>query len=711
MDTLLQKVTQQAMNYAIRSGIAITSGYAINQCSRLLKTVKSEERDELSRLQHRLDSKIRIIAPAIDMIELIAARGNTSLESAVNLTKSIRWDIQSLGVRLSKAAADEEAMKRGSSRAKSSEQAALELKLIIKDIKRLLDRIEDAVPFINLAITTSGVSLSTNLPPSISPSRLLQASTFLSAGDSHYGINPTRPAQIGPRFTLSVYMLFLGHSHLATDEESLSKTVWKEVIHKAQMKLVRVPIGDLQRFPFTTLNNSTTDTEPATDDNSRQDDPQFRAEIVSNEFAYQLTMIEDLDDDRFHDTEDGENYPGRVDDVPSAGMRTFIPIHEVAKIFYADTGKILSLGSEGESNNPILLLKRDVDAPPPRRLIERTEADWDLIDEAYPLETEDIDGANISQGLRSKTADGDESPTRGHWALPPNLDPEWVALEVYNESYDSDEESEVEQEEASKAASPRPRPPERKRSSLASALSNLRLTSPQKNASASSPEESSPSTNMPTPNNQTSQVPLSASGPVTTSLSLLEMLIRLTSLQQFQQCSHLAITDELLNFFLSEGSTTGAAPGDADARKRIRMQARQHVGFDPYDESPVKRRGEQYQVNGDAWDDDENLGGEQYAASPALSRPPSSMPQSPLLLRSREHSSKSPTQTPRSTPPPSSRSKTHEPPFPMTPPGTDKSRPAALKRETPTGSAGRRSSPLVRQETTTSEPIASHANG
>lgn len=37
MDIFLAKLTQQAMNYAIRSGISITSGFAIHQCSRLLK--------------------------------------------------------------------------------------------------------------------------------------------------------------------------------------------------------------------------------------------------------------------------------------------------------------------------------------------------------------------------------------------------------------------------------------------------------------------------------------------------------------------------------------------------------------------------------------------------------------------------------------------------------------------------------------------------
>jgi hypothetical protein len=87
---------------------------------------------------------------------------------------------------------------------------------------------------------------------------------------------------------------------------------------------------------------------------------------------------------------------------------------------------------------------------------------------------------------------------------------------------------------------------------LASELADLNLNS----------KASTPST---LPGQRTGSVPPDASlprnaspfGPVRTSLSLLEMLIRLTALQQFQQASHLAIPDELLTFFLEESSTTG----------------------------------------------------------------------------------------------------------------------------------------------------------
>ena len=88
MDALLARLGVQAMNYAIRSGIALTSTYAISQCSRLLKTVDDKSiYSELKSLQKLLNAKIKvrrasqgtsplikpdlvqIISPAIDLIE------------------------------------------------------------------------------------------------------------------------------------------------------------------------------------------------------------------------------------------------------------------------------------------------------------------------------------------------------------------------------------------------------------------------------------------------------------------------------------------------------------------------------------------------------------------------------------------------------------------------------------------------------------------
>jgi hypothetical protein len=530
------------------------------------------------------------------MIELIAARGNTSLESAVSLTKSLRWEIQSLGTRLAKAVGEGQLTRKGSSRSKSRAENELEVKLIIADIKRLLERIEDAVPMINLAITTSGVNLSTTLPATVSPSRLLQASTFLTAGDTQYAMAMPRSQQIGPVFTLAMYMLFSGHAYRPHDEEGIRETTWKEVMHKARVKLIRVPLNDVYDYPT-----------PFGGDTRRGDEAQhdhIPSESRLHEFAYQLLIVEDLDDDRVHTFEDGEAQPTAYEGVGMAGIREIIPIHEISKIFYADTGKILNIGTEGETNNPILLLKRDVNAVPPRRMMEsntvETGYDSESSHTAGGSDEEDEEQAELEAQLRRESTpqlptkpEVEEEVETHPWRLPPNLDLEWMAFEVYTEAPDSD--SEVEESELDlESATSTPHRSDYDSPGLAAGISRLNLRQ-------STPSETTPPPDtqlIPSPEKSSAPAQFSSSAPTAlpalkTSLSLLEMLIRLTALQQFQQSSHLAIPDELLTFFLSESSTVGAG-GDTELRRRARREARMRVGFDPYDESPIKRRGEEY---------------------------------------------------------------------------------------------------------------------
>ncbi|KAL4979057.1 RanGTP-binding protein-domain-containing protein [Aspergillus desertorum] len=563
MDAFLARLTQQAMNYAIRSGIAITASYAIRQSSRLLQNVdKSAERDELLVLQQRLESKIQVISPAIDMIELIAARGNTSLESAVSLTKSLRLDIQSLGQRLATAACSEERSQKGGKTSTDVSRSKEMIKLIIQDIRRLLVRIEDAVPLMNLAITTSGAKLSTNLPATISPSRLLQASTFLTAGDTQYSISPSQAVQIGPTFTLSMYMLFASHLR-PHNEEGIRETTWKEVMHKARLKLRRVPM-DMALLP------------------GGQRPLHLPADGRIDEFAYQILVVEDLDDGRVHTSDENETQPQSFEDIYAAGIREIIPIHQISKIFYADTGRILNICTEGETNNPVLLLKRDTNAVPPRRMVEREMAGFGATHESEPENEADeiqaqLDAQLIGSAINASTTSFHESSIPDEWRLPKDLDPEWIAFEVYNEDDTSDTESDGE-------TSNSPNPTEK--------MAQLSINADRKSSRTASPQ----------PGKSPSQ-PTTVSNPlfnnIRTSLSLLEILLRLMSLQQFQQQSHLSISDELLNFFLEESSTTGAG-GDEQYRQRLRADARRRVGWDPYDESPVKRRGEDYQYSGTA---------------------------------------------------------------------------------------------------------------
>ncbi|TKA26882.1 hypothetical protein B0A50_04328 [Salinomyces thailandicus] len=621
MDVLLKAVTSQTVNFAIRSGITLTTSYALKQCGRLLReTPRSQAREALLTLQIRLESKIRIISPAIDMIELISARGNSSLESAVALTKDLRYEIQKLGARLSAAANEEELLRRRSKRAtKSREESDGDLRAIVAEIKLLLERVEDAIPLINLAITTSGVNLSTKLSGSISPSRLLQASTFLTAADGRFAVEPGRRQQVGPTWTVSLYMLFAGHAGRVAEEGGAAprETTWKEVVHKARVKLVRVPLDELYCLPGTVLPPQNSVARPPASAGGGGGDGMLRGEARAAEYAYQLLIIEDLDDDRVHTFEDDVPQPGRFEDVPNAGIRDIVPIHEVSKIFYADTGKILGIGGESEVNSPVLLFKRDVHAQPPRRMLRRDEMERSEFRPRSSVGSvdEEMERSRGAGESGSATEGKEAEPSLPHhhdhqqqrsdpWRLPPDLDPEWMALEVFTEeTSDSDSDSERDDDPASPSPrshnynhlSPDSNHPSSSPDHLSKALSNLHVPpTPSTN----------PSTPTPAPSTSSSALP-----PIKTSLSLLEMLCKLTSLQHFRQASHLAIEDELLNFFLESSATAGAGAGGIGAgsastgggagigvgaldgkerRQRVRGEARRRVGFDPYDESPVK---------------------------------------------------------------------------------------------------------------------------
>ncbi|KAK1479380.1 RanGTP-binding protein [Colletotrichum tamarilloi] len=643
MDALLAKLGAQAMNMAIRSGIALTSTYAFSQCSRLMKTVDDRTvRSDIKKLQKRLDSKIKarfhllIVSPAIDLIEFKSGRGNAFLESALPLAKSLRRDIVALGRRVEQAAQAGEASRGSSRQSIDSERQFEELKAIIKDMKDLLAQLDNDIPLLHMAISASGESLNSAMSPHISPSRFSQAGTFLTYGDSQFAVDPTHPAQIGPIFTLSIYMLFLGHSsksakgskHAANPQtpqkssfgesaqpygigEGDRKPLWQEVMHKARVRLCRTPMDHVF--------DSEEGFRPKAPKDQDSDESRFYGSNPfgfgpRNEYAYHLEIIEDLDDGRAHDDLEADDTP--YDDIVRAGIRESIPIYQISRIFYADTGRILNIGSDDGDNNPVLLLKRDVLAKPPLKTQEEMMSFQDEPDSPTAFmagsESEDIDEQDdVDRQLREESAALDTpqelpEPPVSHprRSFPSHLDPEWIALEVFEEdesdSSDTEDEDVVEQlPSLPRLATPTsargsPRPALRNsRTSLDSRLmaqiQNLSVQSSPFSRSVRSPTPTQPFSQEVAKHSLNSSDSFAARSPfnaVVTSLSLMEMLIRLTSLQEFQQAPHLTMHDHILNFFLEESSTTGLT---GEERLRARTETKKRVGFDPYTDTPSRQ--------------------------------------------------------------------------------------------------------------------------
>lgn len=546
-----------------------------------------------------------------------SGKGNVFLESAAPLARSLHQEIISLGRRLETAAEVEEDSHRSRPQTNSSKDRHQQLLTVIAKIKELLSRIDREVPLLQLAISASGESLSTSLPAGISPSRLLQASTFLIVGDTQFAQNSSRPVQIGPAFTLSLYMLFLGHaathktpksspidpiisreepsSKQATDTrpygvgEGDRKPLWQEVMHKARVRLCRIRSG----YAFDGISGYRPKNEALA---------QFQNHFEGGyEYSYHLELVEDLNDGRLHD----EERKGRpYDDITSAGIRESIPIHQLSKIFYTDTGRILNVGSAADGeNNPVLLLKRDVQAPATRPSIDPLAGYLETTDMVESLDSShdgdeqfDID-RQIQEELGTGASEIEKSrgtSSNATWNFPTHLDPEWIALEVYEEDEDDEDSSDTDDDDefdvplnhqGFQHMAPR-LGDARNRSSLDSRvvdqIKNLSLQSSVDGPSPSSSHRGS-SRDLVSDAAATQEfVARSPFGAITSSLSLMEMLIRLTSLQEFQQASHLSIPDHILSFFLEETSTTGLV---GESQWKARSEAKRRMGFDPYTDS------------------------------------------------------------------------------------------------------------------------------
>ncbi|ORY81407.1 RanGTP-binding protein-domain-containing protein [Protomyces lactucae-debilis] len=389
MDALLARASYQFTTFAIRSGISIAGGYAIKQVSTYIaKQPQDLHKRELELLSKRLDQKIKIVTPAIDLIEIIAARGNTTLNSTVQLTVSLRNDINDFGQRMNETMNNVKGVS-------GKEQTVA----IIEDMKLLLARIEDAVPLISLALTTSGANLSASLPETVSPSRLLQASSFLQNGDLQF--SQTRiETQIGPSFPLKLYTIFEGHSRR---DPNLSDITWQETYAKAIFEVFRMPMA----------------ADVAHDQGKPIEHPL--------EYLYHFRVTEDLNDGRYHEELESGEYKRDAQGFIRGASRD-IPVHNVARLFFSASGRLLNIE---EARTPVLVLKINHALPGPSALIRSIFANQYGEDKpSTPESDEPPDGARVPQ-VQSED------------------DLEWVALEMWSEEVEDAESDDEASSDAS----------------------------------------------------------------------------------------------------------------------------------------------------------------------------------------------------------------------------------------------------------------------
>ncbi|CAJ0832717.1 1904_t:CDS:2 [Entrophospora sp. SA101] len=187
-------------------------------------------------------------------------------------------------------------------------------------------------------MTTSGVNLGWSLPNSVSPSRLLQASNSLSEANRKYNKEKIKnngsikQVRVGPLFKLKLYYMFTA----SVRPKSVADFTWKEEYTKCDVAVYRI----------------------CADDNNIN----RKKKKKKLEYVYELVLIEDLNDGRYHDEFDIED-PKKQKEIKSKlekpnvsipGKIKRIPVTSISRLFYNSSGSLLNIE---ESKSPVLVLK------------------------------------------------------------------------------------------------------------------------------------------------------------------------------------------------------------------------------------------------------------------------------------------------------------------------------------------------------------------
>lgn len=515
-----------------------------------------------------------MVLPAIELIEIISARGNTALQSTVEHAKQLQKEIVLVGKKL------DPQLNQSSERLSVQEVTSYNENLI-KEIELLIQKIERFVPYLNLIMTTSGANLNWSLPNSVSPSRFLQSSNLLSEANRKFANSKDEQIRVGPIYKLKLYYMFTA----SVRPKSIKDFTWKEEFTKCNASLNRVR------------------------------GIEGKKKKKSKEFIYELVLIEDLNDGRYHEEFDTEDLAKQKETTSKLGKPNEIipgkvlriPVSDISRLYYTSSGSLLNIE---ESRSPVLVLKIIKGLSKSRIIKEGTMNAKDT--GSNPLYVPPI---VVTPEKRKK--DSKYQMNAEFYALElfqesddiPNINDQELEENEEEEIYSSDEEGEEEVEDEThspkKALSPitpdEPETPSPRRIALPltptpSEPEYLSTPSPRKIPLPPSPEKDEDSTISDESENEANKV--SRNNTTNTegtefqkthditnngkevlevsesqdesnetiensmkTLSLLEFILRLSALEVSEQKSHLEVTDEKLNLFLRDEDSSGASAG------------------------------------------------------------------------------------------------------------------------------------------------------
>lgn len=282
------------VTFAVRSGVQIASTYVIKSVSTLIDHVPEEDKKRIIRKRNQLKDKIEIVMYSAEILQLMAARGNSNLSSVLRLVDYLNEDIDDF-TQVSAKYINRELNATSDVTLQTST-----IKYIEAVMDKLISKVDNIIPVLNLVITTHSNASIRNFQDYFSPGRLLNATTLVEDSNKKYN-KAKAETVVGPTFSLTLFDIFYNAN---TGDGEHASITWREKFTRCDFEVVRQV-------------------------------------SKSKEYSYKLTMKENFEDDRYHD------YDVKEEEIE-------YDISLIKKLFFSVSGKLLNLE---DRSSPVLVFK------------------------------------------------------------------------------------------------------------------------------------------------------------------------------------------------------------------------------------------------------------------------------------------------------------------------------------------------------------------
>lgn len=353
IEELLINLTCNSLSIVGKSAFSHIAKLAVNHVKDQI-TSKAKQKTKLSDLKQKFEMKLSIITPTIDLFEIMVARGNSSLTSAMNLTLPLKEKINTLMEKID------------FSSCYSDSEASLSEEYLINSLTDIIVIIDNITPMLNLALLTSQTILQQSshgsIQTMISPSKIMRATIEINKSEMEF-LKTKKANQVGPSFPLKLYSLFTSSSRKGKLDVDWT---WKEEFLLSRTFIKRVKNSE-------------------------------------REFNYELEIVENLEDGRYHEPEEIDegkkklkNYPLERNFTP--GRKIKYDVCNIKSLYYTNAGSLLNIQG---CTSAVLVLKMEINSLNEKNSSQEQWIAFELNNES--INDDDDDSESDSEETKPKT--------------------------------------------------------------------------------------------------------------------------------------------------------------------------------------------------------------------------------------------------------------------------------------------------------------------